>query len=78
MVIEDFNKLQFHSGEIPDFMIDFIDYITGTKGFYLKCLNENLAINQMNMSRNSRNGAHNSDQQSNNDFVSSYGDNIDN
>ena len=50
LTLDEFSKLQFHQGEIPDFMIDFIDYLTGTKGFFIRCLTENLSQ----MSRNSR------------------------
>ena len=38
LVLDEFNKLQFTNGEAPSLMIDFIDYISGTKGIYVKAL----------------------------------------
>ena len=35
--LEEFGKINFQL-DVPTIIIDFIDYITGTKGFYIKVL----------------------------------------
>jgi hypothetical protein len=42
IILDEFNKLPFNYPEIPCFIIDFIDYITGAKGFFAKILTDNL------------------------------------
>jgi len=38
LIIEEFNKLHFQYGEIPSVIIDFVDYLTGTNGLFIKVL----------------------------------------
>lgn len=38
MTFEDFNRLQFINGDVAFLIIDFIDYITGTKDLFVKVL----------------------------------------
>jgi hypothetical protein len=42
ILVEEFNKLQFHYTDTPAVIIDFIDYISGIKGYYMKALTQNL------------------------------------
>lgn len=41
-MLDEFNKLQYVHGEIPSLIVDFVDYITGTKGLFVKALSKNL------------------------------------
>ncbi len=38
MNFEDFNRLQFINNDVAFLLIDFVDYMTGTKDFYVKVL----------------------------------------
>ena len=40
---EEFSKLQFPNGDTPALILDFVDFITGTKGLYQKALTQNLS-----------------------------------
>lgn len=49
LVLDDFNKLPFTQGDMPNLILDLIDYMTGAKGLFHKVLTQNLtpAINTL-------------------------------